>query len=152
MVRKNHPPKEITVYCDGASRGNPGIASCGFVMRDTITGQEILKQGTYLGEKTNNQAEYTGLLLAIRRAKEYKPLVIHCFLDSELVTKQMRGEYKVKNSEMKRLHDLVVEEMKDVEVDFSHVLRHLNSEADAMANYAIEKGSKVGDTFIFRSQ
>ena len=151
MAQVKQSSNEITLYCDGASKGNPGRASCGFVLTETLTGREILKQGTYLGEKTNNQAEYTGLLLAIRRAKEYHPSQIHCFLDSELVTKQMRGEYKIKNAEMKRLHDLVKEEMKDVAVDFSHVLRHLNSEADTMANYAIEKGVKVGDSFIFRS-
>lgn len=151
MAPKSKSLNEITLYCDGASKGNPGRASCGFVLSDTKTGKEILKQGTYLGEKTNNQAEYTGLLLALRRAKEFEPQKIHCYLDSELVTKQMKGEYKIKNSEMKRLHDLVVEETKDAEVEFSHVLRHLNSAADAMANYAIEKGSKVGDSFIFRS-
>lgn len=151
MASVLHPSMEVTLYCDGASRGNPGKASCGFVLIDTETGNELLRQGTYLGEKTNNQAEYTGLLLGIRRAKEYQPVKIHCFLDSELVTKQMKGEYKIKNPEMKRLHDLVVEEMEGENVDFQHVLRHLNSLADAMANHALEKGKKIGDTFIFRS-
>lgn len=151
MALKSRSIQDVTLYCDGASKGNPGPASCGFVLMDSTTGQELLRQGTYLGEKTNNQAEYSGLLLAIRRAKEYAPKKIQCYLDSELVTKQMRGEYKIKNSEMKRLHDLVVGEASTLDITFSHILRHLNTVADSMANYAIDKGRAVGDSFIFRA-
>lgn len=148
-MEKNALYRELDVYSDGASRGNPGKASCGFVIFLSKSKQQLLRQGTYLGKKTNNQAEYAGVILAIRKAKEYQPKKIHCYLDSELIVKQLHGIYKVKDIEMKRLFALVVAEMSETEIEFTHILRAYNKEADAMANLALDKGEKEGDTFLY---
>lgn len=142
---------KLAIYTDGASRGNPGKASCGFVFYDEQTGGVLLKQGTYLGEKTNNQAEYAALILALKKATEFKPETISCYLDSQLVVKQLLGEYKVKDPEMKRLWNIVKEYERHMHIQFTHVLRHLNKEADAMANEALDRGTMPGETFLYSS-
>ena len=94
---------EVLLFTDGASRGNPGEAGIGFVIRDTHG--KVLYAGTkYLGITTNNVAEWNGLLVGLRKVRELGISKVRCFLDSELVVKQMKGEYKVKHPEMKALH------------------------------------------------
>lgn len=142
---------KLAIYTDGASRGNPGKASCGFVFYDAYTQELLLKQGTYLGEKTNNQAEYAALILALKKASEYAPEEIECYLDSELVVKQLLGEYKVKDPEMKRLWTIVKEYETSCTIHFTHILRQYNKVADAMANEALDRGSMPGETFLYSS-
>jgi ribonuclease HI len=132
-------PPLLTVHTDGASRGNPGAAAFAFVIsRD---GAAPVEEAGCLGTLTNNQAEYSALVRALKRALELEPaaaVVVHS--DSELMVKQMRGEYRVKNEELQPLY----EEARDLArrlgggVTFRHVRRALNARADALCNEALD--------------
>jgi len=129
----------LTIHTDGASRGNPGAAAYAYVIaRD---GQEPIEEADCLGRMTNNQAEYTALIRALEHALELGPehrVVVHS--DSELMVKQMSGQYGVKNADLRPLY----EEARDLAhafrggVEFRHVRRALNSRADALCNEALD--------------
>jgi len=138
--RKIISKSEIIIYTDGGARGNPGPAGCGAVITDN-TGQVLMKKMKYLGKMTNNQAEYQGLLLGLENAiKEYNPQKLVCYADSELMVKQMRGEYKIKNTELRILHGQALNFIKNTpKVEFKHIRRAKNSAADALANQAMDK-------------
>lgn len=128
---------KIDIYTDGASRGNPGHAGCGYVVY--ADGQEIATGKKYLGMTTNNIAEYNAVIEAlndpmVRDAKE-----INFFLDSELVVKQMKGEYRVKHEGLIPLKAKVDSLLKGKTVVFTHVLRNKNKTADRLANEAIDQ-------------
>lgn len=132
--------KKIIIYSDGGARGNPGPAGIGAVLYDEQ--KNLLAEiSSYLGVATNNQAEYKALIAAIKKAKELKADELSCFLDSELVVKQLRREYKVKNAELAPLflevHNLSLNFNK---IEYTHVRRELNKEADKLANEAMDKG------------
>lgn len=137
-----HSDKEeklITVKTDGAARGNPGPAGVGVVIYDS-KGEIIDEAGQYIGEATNNVAEYSGLLLGLRRlaAHRDKPIVVE--LDSELLVKQLNGEYKVKNAVLKPMFlaaRAMLNQHNDIQV--RHIPRTENSDADKLANEAIDK-------------
>lgn len=137
----------IISYTDGGARGNPGPAGIGAVLyAQTDSGEkgEILAEiSEYLGEATNNVAEYTALEYALLKAKELGAEQVHCRLDSELVVKQMNRVYKVKNENLQkifvRIWNLTQEFTK---VTFEHVRREKNKEADALANLAMDKGTQ----------
>jgi len=85
--------KQLIIYTDGASRGNPGKATCGFVILD---GEEVVdKKSFYIGEATNNEAEYEAIIRALKNVKDFGKIEIKLFSDSELVIKQINGEYKI---------------------------------------------------------
>lgn len=127
-----------TLHTDGGARGNPGPAGIGFVL--AIKDQAKILHGSYIGETTNNQAEYQALVAGMKRAIEENVSDLACFLDSELVVKQLKGEYKIKNEELKPLAAQVNKLKRDFSaVTFTHVRREKNKEADALVNQAIDR-------------
>ena len=118
------------IYTDGASRGNPGLAGIGVYIKPNI------KHSKFLGVKTNNYAEYSAILEAYNLASEDKELIF--YIDSELAVKQLNGEYKVKNPELKKLYDKIKEKEKNHDkVTYKWVPREKNKIADQLANEAI---------------
>lgn len=129
---------EITVFTDGASRGNPGEAGIGLAFFDR-DGKELLRKGRYIGQSTNNVAEYTALLIALEEATRLGASHLRVFSDSELMVKQLRGEYKVKNENLQPLHQAVLDRAASFEnVSYTHVPRERNKIADRLANEAID--------------
>jgi ribonuclease HI len=139
------------IYTDGASRGNPGAAGAGVYIFDGE--QEVASEGFYLGNKTNNQAEYLALLLALwvanKKSEEnnLNPEFI-IISDSELMVRQMNGIYKVKNESLLALKNLACEMLKGKKYKLKHVLRHNNLKADNLANQGINKKQKIPTAFV----
>lgn len=130
--------KHLSIYTDGAARGNPGPAGAGWVIR-TSAGEIVAKHCKYLGELTNNQAEYQALLLALEEAIGLKGERIAIYADSELMVRQIQGEYKVKNEGLRPLFQrLVLTLSRFREYTVSHVRREENALADELANKAID--------------
>lgn len=126
-----------TLYTDGGARGNPGPAGIGYVI--TPKEGEVISHGEYIGETTNNQAEYQALVAGLKKAKEVGITHLECFLDSELVVKQVRGQYRVKNEELKPLCEQVLSLAKDfTQISFDHIPRGKNAKADALVNKALD--------------
>lgn len=129
---------KLTTYTDGGSRSNPGPAASGIVIKDA-TGNTLAAFGVYLGIQTNNFAEYSALVSALQKAKELGATEVDCVLDSELVVKQMRREYKVKEATLQKLflqvYNLAAGFKK---VTYRHVLRAYNKEADAEVNKTLD--------------
>ncbi len=130
----------LITYSDGGARGNPGPAGAGAVVLDQATGQVLAEISLYLGEMTNNQAEYRALLTALTKANELNAQSITCYLDSELIVEQMKGRYKVKNPGLKELYLQAVELIGLKQVTFKHIPREKNSHADRLANEAMDRG------------
>ncbi len=130
--------KHLNLYTDGGARGNPGPAAAGFVIK-TDKGEVLQTGGEFLGETTNNQAEYQGLILGLKKIKEFDVSSITVFMDSELIINQLKRRYKVKNSELAilfvRAWNLTMGFKK---VDFKHIFRDKNIEADAEVNKALD--------------
>ncbi len=133
------------IYTDGGARGNPGKSGAGIVCYSD--GKMLFKKAVYLGHKTNNQAEYMALYIAAKAINDTGKGEVVFFLDSLLVVKQMLGEYKIKNLELKKIHTATWKELGDRKVSFEHVRREKNTEADAMANMAMNRGEVVGQSF-----
>ncbi|HSX14908.1 MAG TPA: ribonuclease HI family protein [Candidatus Saccharimonadales bacterium] len=129
---------EIIIFTDGGARGNPGPAASGVVIK-TTDGKVLEAFGRYLGETTNNQAEYKAILFALQEAEKYQPKRIQFFLDSELATKQLNGEYRVKNEDLKPIYLAIKELASHYDITFEHVYRKDNKAADAQVNLAIDK-------------
>lgn len=128
---------KLSLYSDGGSRGNPGPAAFGYVLKNSA-GVILKKEGKYLGELTNNQAEYQGLITGLEVALEFSPDELECFLDSELLVGQMEGDFKVKNEGLKPLFKEAQElARKFPKIQFSHVERSENNEADKLLNRAL---------------
>jgi ribonuclease HI len=135
----------ITLNFDGGSRGNPGIAGIGVVLF-AADSTPIVTLGKFIGRATNNFAEYMALIVGLREAKKLgvKKLVIRG--DSELIIKQMRGEYRVKNPGLKDLYDQAQKLLADFPgAKLEHNLREHNSLADKLANLAMDRGGDVTD-------
>jgi ribonuclease HI len=130
--------KKLTVYTDGGARGNPGPAALGVVIK--ADGKTLRSFGEYLGDLTNNQAEYLALVRALETAKDLGAKEVECVLDSELVVRQMNGEYRVKNQGLAPLY-LKIWNLRQgfSRVTFRHVPRDMNKEADAEVNAALDK-------------
>ncbi|MFA6470039.1 MAG: ribonuclease HI family protein [Bacteroidota bacterium] len=133
---------KLTAFTDGASRGNPGDAAIGIVLKDE-QGRTILTHKKYLGTTTNNVAEYSALLACLELVNKTETfhcseLVVHT--DSELMARQLNGQYKVKDAGLKVLFLKVKEVLTTSPFTFSirHIPRSLNKEADALANEAID--------------
>ena len=135
------PLKQLSIYTDGASRGNPGEAGAGVIIYNEH-GELVKKVKRYLGTTTNNVAEYSALIIALEEAQQLKGDVLHLFSDSELMVRQMNGIYKVKDSKMK----VLASEARELLSHFMHytisaIERKKNKEADTLANLAIDERS-----------
>ena len=143
MARK---PK-ITLYIDGGARGNPGPAACAAVLQTADDGQTVLEQGEYLGETTNNVAEYRGLLLGLRMAAQLGADEIEIRSDSELLVRQLAGRYRVRSEALKALHAEALQAIRRFGgVEVRHVRREENAEADRLVNQTLNAHARKPPT------
>jgi len=132
---------KLIIYSDGGARGNPGPAGIGATLKNE-KGDLVATVSEYIGETTNNIAEYKAIIAAIEKAKELKATELECFLDSELVVKQLNKEYKVKNKGLAPLYIKIYNLSHSFKkISYTHVRREFNKEADALANEAMDKGT-----------
>lgn len=137
-AEKQGKVKEVKLFCDGGSRGNPGPSAGGFVILD-MDANILQSSGKYLGITTNNQAEYHSLKGGLEAAQRMQVQIVHVFMDSQLVVNQMLGIYKIKNRDLWPIHQAIKELVTHFKkVNFSHVPRELNKQADAMVNEALD--------------
>ena len=130
----------FTAHCDGGSRGNPGPAGFGAVVEDP-QGRVAARLNEYLGRQTNNYAEYSGLVAVLRWAAEHGVKRLRVVSDSELMVKQMNGQYKVANPGLRPLWEEARRLARGLEgFQMSHTLRAGNAEADRLANEAMDRG------------
>lgn len=137
--------QNISLYCDGASRGNPGDAAAGIHIIDTESKEVLYQKGIALGKKTNNEAEYESLIQGIQSVTElakqegYSVDRLNIFMDSELVCFQIQGKYKVKKENLKPLHAKAKDNLAHFENwSITPIPRKENSQADRMANLALD--------------
>jgi len=132
-----------TAHVDGGARGNPGPSGYGVVIHDAH-GKKVAELSQYLGHQTNNYAEYNGLLAALRYAVANKIQALKVVSDSELLVRQMKGIYKVKHPELRRLYDEAQQLTAQIEhVEIRHALREHNQTADRLANEAMDRGKQT---------
>lgn len=133
---------EVLTYSDGGSRGNPGPSAYGVVVYEVGNGSSrpiLAKLNGYLGEHTNNYAEYMGLLKALEWATLHNVQVVHAFLDSELVVRQVQGKYTVRVPALIQLYDEVCRQLALLKrFNINHVPREQNALADALVNEALD--------------
>ncbi len=130
-------PVEVIAYIDGGSRGNPGPAAAGFILTDK-DGNQFCAKGLFLGETTNNVAEYTAISNALQAAKNVGAKKIEVFSDSELLVKQVNGEYKVKSEQIRPLFQQAVNLLGEFENwKVQHITRDKNKKADKLVNQAL---------------
>lgn len=135
----------VVIYTDGGSRGNPGPAGAGAAIFNN--GREVASVSEFLGTRTNNWAEYEALILALETARKVVPAIegktVSVRMDSELIVKQMKGEYRVKDEELKKQHARVKSVLTEHygSVSFAHVRREKNERADELANEAMDRGA-----------
>lgn len=135
----------LRIFTDGGSRGNPGPAGAGAVIKDADTGENLKELHKFLGETTNNQAEYEAVILALQEALNYQADSIMVVADSELLVKQLTGSYRVKNEGLAKKFLAVrnLESRLGIPVRYRHVKRDFNKEADALANKAMDEGTGI---------
>jgi ribonuclease HI len=132
-----------TLFTDGASRGNPGQAGAGIILLDPA-GEVRLQYGDYLGVATNNEAEYRALLLGLQKARELGLSKVEIRCDSELMVRQLNGSYRVKQPHLLKLWQEAQAELQRFAAhQIRHVPREMNSQADRMANRAIDRQGPV---------
>ena len=133
---------KVKIWTDGGSRGNPGIAGAGGIVKDS-TGKVLLSLSEYIGIQTNNYAEYKALYLTLVKAIENGYFYVEVFMDSKLVVEQLNGRWKVKNQNISPLYeDLIALIPLFRQITFTHVYRTHNKEADALANKAMDSQKK----------
>jgi len=138
--RENPPEHYLIAHSDGGARGNPGPAGYGVVIQDEA-GRKVAALSEYLGHQTNNFAEYQGLIAALEYAIQHGPKALRLISDSELLVRQIKGIYKVKNTVLQDLHGRAKELIGQLEwFSIGHALREHNQEADRLANEAMDKG------------
>jgi ribonuclease HI len=130
--------KKLVINTDGGARGNPGPAGIGMVFFDDKN-RVIAKFKKFIGEATNNSAEYQALIMALEKAKDFEYDQVEYRLDSELVIKQLKGEYRVKDKNLKELFAKVQELSFFKPVSFKHIRREQNKIADKLVNEAIDE-------------
>ncbi len=139
FAEPEHPADIFTAEVDGASRGNPGPASYAVIIRRP-DGSVVYQLGKYLGRATNNVAEYFALITALDYCASTNILRLRVRSDSELLVRQMQGRYKVKSASLKPLHERALRQSKSLAYfAIEHIPRELNSEADALANTALDR-------------
>ena len=135
------PEHYLIAHSDGGARGNPGPAGYGVVIQDQA-GRKVAALSQYLGHQTNNFAEYQGLIAALEYAIEHGPKALRLISDSELLVRQIKGVYKVKNATLQELHGRARELIAQLDwFSIEHALREHNREADDLANQAMDKGT-----------
>ena len=140
-----------SLYTDGASRGNPGPAGAGVLLIDE-KGRPILELNRFLGKATNNEAEYQALIAGLEAAEKLQLSRLRIFVDSELIVKQLHGEYRVRNPRLQPLFDEVASRLQRLSsYAIMHVPRERNQEADRLANEAVDRGLRGGPTEEYRS-
>ena len=145
-TRENPPQHYLIAYTDGGARGNPGPAGYGVIIKDE-TGRKVAGLSEYVGHQTNNFAEYQGLIAALEYALEHGPKALKVISDSELMVKQIKGIYKVKNSTLQDLHARAKQVISQLDwFSIGHALREQNQEADRLANDAMDRG--MGRTVV----
>ncbi len=137
--------RELILHTDGGSRGNPGPAAAGFVI-DSADGARLAAKGFFLGETTNNVAEYTALIRALEAAEQMEAETLTVFCDSELAVRQLKGQYKVRSEQIGPLY----EQVRKLTARFSdcriqHVRREKNKEADRLVNLALDAGHDIDE-------
>ena len=136
--------EQLLIYSDGGARGNPGPAAIAFIALND-TGETVKADSRYIGVHTNNQAEYNALLMALKFASDQKAQDVICHLDSELVVKQLTGEYTVKNYDLKQLW-CSVQKLKEcfVEIYFVNVPRNnlRLQKADDLVNKTLDEQAR----------
>jgi len=138
--RENAPAHYLIAHSDGGARGNPGPAGYGVVIQDEA-GRKVAHLSEYLGHQTNNFAEYQGLIAALEYALQHGPKALKLISDSELLVRQIKGIYKVKNAALQDLHGRAKELIAQLEwFSIGHALREQNRDADRLANEAMDKG------------
>ncbi len=140
---------QFTIHADGGARGNPGLSGAGAMIRDEF-GSSVATVSKFLGIRTNNFAEYEAVILAFEALMKLVPsekrneTKVVVKMDSELVVKQMRGEYKVRHPILKEQYARLMHAISTFGfVSFTHVPRVKNSDADALANEAMDRGSNL---------
>lgn len=132
-------PEHLVAHVDGGARGNPGPAGYGVVIEDRH-GKLIAEFSRYLGHRTNNFAEYSGLIAALNYVLEHQHSALHVLSDSELVVRQMNGVYKVRSPDLRPLYEharMLARRLKWFRIE--HVRREKNAEADRLANEAMDR-------------
>ncbi len=138
---KPPPQNYLIAHTDGGARGNPGPAGYGIVIHQA-QGEKVAALSQYLGKQTNNFAEYQALIGALEYSLEHGPRALKVISDSELLVRQIKGIYKVKEPTLRDLHGRARQLINQLEwFDIEHVLRGHNREADELANAAMDKGS-----------
>lgn len=133
------PSIYLIANVDGGSRGNPGHAGYGVYIQDS-NGNQVAELSQYLGIQTNNFAEYSGLLAALQYAREHNHTALEVISDSELMVRQLNGQYKVKNENLKPLYQEAVRLIRGFEwFHVRHVRREFNKDADRLANLAMDR-------------
>ncbi len=141
-IRKNPLPADgspiMEVFTDGASRGNPGPAAVGVLFRQKH-GPDLAEHCEAIGKATNNVAEYQAVVSALEHVRRWKVRKVHLFMDSELITRQLSGAYRVKSPDLRPLFQQVVFLSRDLaEFKVHHVKRAQNAQADALANKVLD--------------
>lgn len=132
-------PDEVVIHTDGASRGNPGDASLGLTVLDA-EGETLFEYAEALGTQTNNYAEYSAVLKALELASENHVKLLHLRSDSQLLIRQLTGEYKVKSEGLKPLFLACRDVARTIpKVNFEHVRREQNARADKLANMVLDE-------------
>jgi len=134
--------QRLYLYIDGACRGNPGQGGAGAAFL-TLAGEIVSKHKKFLGECTNNIAEYEALLLGLQEAKKQKVKKIEIRADSELLVRQINGQYKVKNPNLQKRFIKAMKALKAFQYEMVHVRREKNKIADQLANEAIDEHEAI---------
>ncbi len=137
-------PKQVGgtlhLFTDGGSRGNPGQAAIGCILEDPARGVTLEEHAERIGVETNNVAEYRALIAGLQLAERYQPNRLLCHLDSELIVRQLNGEYQVKMPTLQPLYDEIRElSLHFPDVVFKHIPRRDNYRADALVNKALDE-------------
>jgi len=139
------PERYLIAHIDGGARGNPGPAGYGVAVADS-SGERVAELSEYIGHKSNNVAEYSGLLGALQYCMKHGEPALKVISDSELMVKQLNGVYKVKSPDLKTLYDQAQPMIRRLEwFRAEHVLREKNRDADRLANEAMDRGMRRGN-------
>lgn len=136
-------PKRLVVYADGGSRGNPGPAGAGAYLENEA-GETVARVYKYLGETTNNVAEYSALIFGLKEAQRQQAEEVLVRMDSQLAVRQVAGDYRVKEPTLQKLHAQVMDLLGGFKrYQIEHIPRAENAEADKLANYAMDQAAKA---------
>jgi ribonuclease HI len=142
----------VTAHCDGGARGNPGPAGFGAVLQDDA-GHILAELSEFLGHRTNNFAEYAGLLACLQWALDHHQPRLRVVSDSLLMVNQIQGKFKINSPDLKPLWTEARNRIAKLEAfQISHALRHKNKAADALANAAMDRGSNQPNSLSSRPE